>query len=84
MGLKKADATVEYLTKQTERIRQLVRRGAVEQRLLDEEEDRLRMAQAAQHAAKTEVAAALRPPQEPPDASVTGRSRATPPPATPR
>jgi beta-lactamase regulating signal transducer with metallopeptidase domain len=53
--LKTADATVDYRTRQTERIRQLVERGAVERRLLDEQEQALGKARKAQRDAKADV-----------------------------
>jgi RND family efflux transporter MFP subunit len=56
--LRAAAARREYRDKQYVRIRQLVERGAVEQRLLDEEEDRRAAAHEEEAAAKSAVAAA--------------------------
>ncbi len=54
-GLKKADATVVYGTKQFQRIKELVDRAAVERRLLEEEEQHLIEARNAYREASTMV-----------------------------
>jgi RND family efflux transporter MFP subunit len=56
--LRAAEAQVAYRKKQLERLRQLVERGAVENRLLDEEEDRHHSAQAEAYSAKVQVTVA--------------------------
>lgn len=54
-ALKAAEAQVSYRKKQVERIRQLFERGAVEHRLLGEEEDRSRAAEDEAFSAKVQV-----------------------------
>jgi beta-lactamase regulating signal transducer with metallopeptidase domain len=54
-ALKKAEATVAYRTKQFQRIKQLVDRASVEERLLDEEKQRLTEARIAEREAEAAV-----------------------------
>jgi RND family efflux transporter MFP subunit len=56
--LKAAETQVAYRKKQLDRLRQLVERGAVEHRLLDEEEDRHHTAEAEAYSAKVQVTVA--------------------------
>ncbi len=51
-----AAAEREYRGKQRDRMDQLVKRGAIEQRLLDEQTDQLRAAQAGERATKAKIA----------------------------
>jgi beta-lactamase regulating signal transducer with metallopeptidase domain len=54
-GLKMAEVTVAYRNKQVERLKELVRRGAIEQRLVDEQEQALTEACIAERAAEAAV-----------------------------
>jgi RND family efflux transporter MFP subunit len=57
-ALKAAETQRDYRKKQLQRIRQLVERAAAAQRLLDEEEDRFRAAEAEAFSAKVQVTVA--------------------------